>query len=101
MLTQDSLSIACSTGAIPGRDPYVGSRMFRAFDTPCDGGCMKEMGLFTQQTTVGRTGWGGGFLGLLSANIYLTIIKEELNLICMNLKGRFKEAETRHNLKKV
>lgn len=55
----------------------------------------------TTDKTVVRTGWGGGFLGLLSANIYLTVIKEELNLICMNLKGRFKEAETRHNFKKV
>lgn len=94
MLTQDSLSIVCSTGATPGRDPYVGVGCL-AHLTSCDGGCMKERGaVYTADKSMGRTGWGGGFLGLLSANIYLTVIKEELNLICMNIKGRFKEAET-------
>lgn len=43
--------------------------------------------VYTADKIVGRTGWGGGFLGFLSTNICLTVIKEELNLICMSLKA--------------
>lgn len=54
--------------------------------------------VYTADKTVDRTEWGAVFLGLLSANICLTIGKEELSSICISLKGRFKAVDTQHSL---
>lgn len=55
--------------------------------------------VYTADKTVDRTEWGGVFLGLLSANICSTIEKEELSLICVSLKVRFKVVGTQHSLR--
>lgn len=57
---------------------------------PRGGECMKEMRLFTCETRLWTGKSRGEFIGSLSANI---CVREEFDLICINLTGRLKEAD--------
>lgn len=54
------------------------------------GECMKEMDLFTWEARLWTGQSRGEFIGSLSANI---CVREEFDLLCMSLTGRFKEAD--------
>lgn len=51
---------------------------------------MKEMDLFTWEARLWTGQSRGEFIGSLSANI---CVREEFDLLCMSLTGRFKEAD--------